>query len=170
MPTTMTLINTVTVGSGGATNITFSSIPQTYTDLCVKYSSRGSSGTAAAYAFMTFNSSTSNYVIRRLYGYSSSAGADASSAYNNGAILVGGSDMSAGAYGVGEIYIPSYRSSIYKATSNDAVDANNGAGGFRFLTALTWQDNSAITSINFEKEVGSFAQYSTFSLYGIKNS
>ena len=33
---TMTLIASNTVGSGGASSVTFSSIPQTYTDLVVK--------------------------------------------------------------------------------------------------------------------------------------
>ena len=37
---TMTPIQTVTVGSGGAANITFSNIPQTYTDLVIKISAR----------------------------------------------------------------------------------------------------------------------------------
>ena len=40
MPDTFSKITTVTVGSGGAANITFSSIPQVYTDLCIKISAR----------------------------------------------------------------------------------------------------------------------------------
>ena len=37
MATTYTLISSVTVGSGGAANIEFTSIPSTYTDLLLKY-------------------------------------------------------------------------------------------------------------------------------------
>ena len=40
MAVTYKLIETVTVGSGGAASIEFSSIPQTYTDLKVVYSLR----------------------------------------------------------------------------------------------------------------------------------
>ena len=39
MPT-FTKIETITVGSGGAASVTFSSIPQTFTDLVMKISSR----------------------------------------------------------------------------------------------------------------------------------
>ena len=37
---TLVKIQTVTVGSGGASSIDFTSIPQTYTDLCLVYSAR----------------------------------------------------------------------------------------------------------------------------------
>ena len=40
MATTYKAISTVTVGSGGAASITFSSIPATYTDLVLKISGR----------------------------------------------------------------------------------------------------------------------------------
>jgi hypothetical protein len=40
MALTYTAIKTVTVGSGGAANIDFTSIPQTYTDLVLKVSAR----------------------------------------------------------------------------------------------------------------------------------
>ena len=40
MATTFTKIASVTVGSGGASSIDFTSIPSTYTDLCVKLSTR----------------------------------------------------------------------------------------------------------------------------------
>ena len=40
MAVTHNLISTITVGSGGAASIDFTSIPQTYTDLLVKISLR----------------------------------------------------------------------------------------------------------------------------------
>ena len=42
MATTYTLISSVTVGSGGAASIEFTSIPSTYTDLVLKLSARSS--------------------------------------------------------------------------------------------------------------------------------
>jgi hypothetical protein len=45
MATTYTLINSsVTVGSGGAADIEFTSIPATYTDLLLVLSGRGTTG------------------------------------------------------------------------------------------------------------------------------
>ena len=40
MANTYTLISSVTVGSGGASSIDFTSIPATYTDLCLVWSGR----------------------------------------------------------------------------------------------------------------------------------
>jgi len=55
MATTYTLISSVTVGSGGAATMTFSSIPQTYTDLLVRVSARNTS-TSGSGLNMRFNS------------------------------------------------------------------------------------------------------------------
>ena len=74
---TMTALSTVTVGAGGAATISFSSIPQTYTDLKIVFSGR-SARTASAYdsLFVKFNSTTTTYAGRRLYGENGSAGSD----------------------------------------------------------------------------------------------
>ena len=45
---TMTKLATVTVGSGGSSTITFSNIPQNYTDLVVKASLRGTTTTTTS--------------------------------------------------------------------------------------------------------------------------
>ena len=45
MATTLNLISKQTVGSAGASSITFSNIPQTYTDLKVIISGRDARGT-----------------------------------------------------------------------------------------------------------------------------
>ena len=66
---TLVKIQTVTVGSGGASSIDFTSIPQTYTDLCVVLSARGTNaGTGANDGHLTFNSSSTGYSSRLLYG------------------------------------------------------------------------------------------------------
>jgi len=48
MPDTFVKIATVTVGSGGAATMAFSSIPSTYTDLCIKMSSRADADTVSS--------------------------------------------------------------------------------------------------------------------------
>jgi hypothetical protein len=58
MANTYTLISSVTVGSGGAANIEFTSIPQTYTDLLYKISGRLSVDSASA--FLRYNGTTTN--------------------------------------------------------------------------------------------------------------
>ena len=49
MANTFEQITTVTVGSGGASSIDFTSIPQTYTDLVIKTSARNTSTSTTMY-------------------------------------------------------------------------------------------------------------------------
>ena len=68
----MFLIQTITVGAGGASTIEFTSIPQTYTDLCIKLSNRqsGTGGSANVWDnyYMSFNGSSSSKSSRDLHG------------------------------------------------------------------------------------------------------
>ena len=62
MPDTFIKIASVTVGSGGASSIDFTSIPSTYTDLVVVHSLRGTNAAVYQQARIQFNGDTaSNY-------------------------------------------------------------------------------------------------------------
>jgi hypothetical protein len=168
MATTFTKIASVSVGSGGAATIDFTSIPSTYTDLVIKYSLR-CNGTNGAGAFY-FNSDTTNtnYASRRL-------GTDGSSAFSNNYAAPYGayadkSTYTASTFANGEIYIPNYRSSNNKSFSVDDVVENNATTADLFLTAGIWNNTAAITAVRIAGVVDSFVQYSTAMLYGIKNS
>ena len=171
MATTYEAIATVTVGSGGAANITFSSIPATYTDVLVKISARSSStgGAYDRYATMTFNGSTTSRSFRRLYGYGTTAGSD------NGtfgyAFSMSGTTGTASTFNNAEIYIPNYAGSTNKSFSIDGVSEQNSATvNYLDLTAGLWSNTAAITSIAFTPDTGNFAEFTTATLYGIKNS
>ena len=66
MPVTYQKIASVTVGSGGAASIDFTSIPSTYTDLALYHSLR--SDNSEDYYGLQFNSSSSSFSSRRLQG------------------------------------------------------------------------------------------------------
>ena len=80
MATTYKAIATVTVGSGGAANIEFTSIPATYTDLVIHLSGRTTRNDTADDIGIELNNvtptgfpdSSGNYTNRRLLGYSGS--------------------------------------------------------------------------------------------------
>jgi len=167
---TYTLISTQTVGAGGAASVTFSSIPQTYTDLVVKISARSArSAQQVDNLFMTFNSTTSGYTYRNLSGNgSSAASASYSSRYISLSLDAAGS--TANTFSNIETYIPNYTSANYKSISTDGVSENNASGAQMDLNATLWSNTAAITQIDIQPEVSTFVQYSTFSLYGIKNS
>jgi hypothetical protein len=165
MATTYTLISSVTVGSGGAANIEFTSIPATYTDLVLKVSPRISSTNSTVY--VDYNSSTSNQSWNRLYNSSGSVGGDTSSRQLITAVT---SDFTASTFGSTEIYIPNYASSNNKSSSVDTVQENNSSTNLQALIANLWSNSAAITAIRIVASSGTFVQYSTAYLYGISNA
>lgn len=166
MAVTYKLIQTITVGSGGAANIEFTSIPQTYTDLHLVISGRSADTIIACQ--VEFNGSTSSHSGRFLEG-------DGSTVYSYtttstiGAFITKSSDT-ASTFGSASIYIPNYTSSNHKSFSVDTTTENNATTAYPALFAKLWSNTSAITSILLKPQVANFAQYSSASLYGIKNS
>ncbi len=161
------LIATTTVGSGGASTIEFSSIPQTFTDLKVLFSGRRSMASVSFY--VSFNGATTNLSSRRLTG----SGSAASSSTNSSFIEIFGlnpSDYTASVFSNGEIYVPNYAGSTNKSVSIDSVSENNGAEAYSSLVAGLWSSTAAITSLTIYLPSGNFTQHSSASLYGIKNS
>ena len=174
MATTYTLISSVTVGSGGAANIDFTSIPATYTDLCLVVSARSArTGDFRDELHIRFNSdSGNNYTQRALNANGTSVGSSTVSATNylkKGTMPT--SDATASTFSNNQIYIPNYTSSNNKSVSSEQVTENNSAtNNFLEMYAGLWSNSAAITSITLSPEVSTFAQYSTAYLYGISNA
>lgn len=166
MANTFTKIASVTVGSGGASTIDFTSIPSTYTDLCLKVSSRLSETDTPV--SIRFNTSTSNFTWRRIYGnaatVSSQSGTDSYWFYTDT------SAQTASTFGSGEIYIPNYAGSTNKSVSSESLTENNGATAEMFMVAALWSNTAAINQITLVPLTGNFVQYSTATLYGISKS
>ena len=47
-------------------------------------------------------------------------------------------------------------------------DTNNATYGYVFFNSSLWQSTNAITSISMAPSSGTFNQYSSFALYGVK--
>jgi hypothetical protein len=159
--------STVTVGSGGAANIEFTSIPATYTDLVVKASLRGSTN-GNIDMLCEFNGVTTGYNFRWISGDGTSAGSANGASANAG--LMDMNNDTASTFASNELYIPNYLSSNNKSLSFDAVTENNATTAYRLLGARLSTITSAITSIKLLPQPGNFVQYSTATLYGIKSS
>lgn len=167
----MQLISSVTVGAGGASSIEFSSIPQTYTDLLIKISSR--SATSAVYDSLLIkpNGSTSSLSSRFLIGDGSTASSNNNTATAYVYYSVSAATSTSNTFGNADIYIINYASSNYKHIVSDGVSENNATNSGIGLNADLWTSSSAITSMTLALNSGStFAQYSTAYLYGITNS
>jgi hypothetical protein len=173
MPTpTFTLIASSTVGAGGASNITFSSIPSTYTDLSIVLSGRGNStgaGNTQNFFNIRPNGSTTNYTYKRLYNDGGTVASDSGSYSYLPSYLA-----TASTYGSTSIYIPNYASTTTgKSISVDTLFETNGTSIIMGFQALLWNDTTAISSvaltnvINSSGSASGFEQYSTAYLYGI---
>jgi hypothetical protein len=167
MPTTFTKIASVSVGVLGATSIDFTSIPSTYTDLMIYFSPRSTNVSATYGATIQFNSSSSNFSYRALYGNGSVAGSYADTASWLGEIPAATSTSNT--FGNVSIYIPNYAGSTNKSFSIDNVGENNGTAARADLIAELWTNTAAINSVKLQSAVN-FAQYTTAVLYGINKS
>lgn len=173
MPVTYNLIASNTLSSSAA-SVTFSAIPNTYTDLVLRYSIRTDfAGTNVAQARVTFNGTTSGYSRTTLTGNGASASSARATSQANFEPEEGSPSASntANTFGTTEIYIPNYLVSTNKAYGSFAVGENNTTSPvYMSVRAALWQNTSAITSITLTANAGNFVSGCAFFLYGIKNS
>jgi hypothetical protein len=162
---TMQLIQHQELGSAQA-SITFSSIPQTYTDLVLMVSGRFTTGTGGDLK-IEFNGSTTGYTHRQLFGNGSSASSSSGSGGYAG--RVNPSNSTANTFGNVQVYIPNFTSGNAKSWSVDTVDENNSAFASQNIIAGLWTGTAAITSLVISDFGGSLslAQFTSATLYGI---
>lgn len=171
MPATYEPIATTTLGSA-ASNITFSSIPGTYTDLRLIVTARcEAAGVNAQGMYLQYNNDTAtNYSNNQILGNGTSAIADFS---NNNSIIQCGDlpagNISSSIFSLTTIDIFSYAGSTFKTclTTNSA-DMNTGTTASRVWRLVgLWRSTSAITSIKIYPSGSNFSIGTTATLYGI---
>ena len=163
-------IATTTVGSGGAADVTFSSIPSTYTHLQVRAIARSTAVQTSTNCYLRFNSdSGSNYSTHYLLGQgtSASAGAETSTAYIYTGALIAASSTASSFEGSVIDVLDYANTNKYKTVRTLAGWDANGSG-FIALWSGSWRNTNAVTSITLLPATGNFAQYSHFALYGVK--
>jgi hypothetical protein len=163
-------IATVTVGSGGASSISFTSIPSTYQHLQLRGIIKNTSSTT--FAAMRFNSdSASNYSAHYLDGDGATATAGAASNYDKSYFGYAGTSSQTNIFGVSVVDILDYKDTNKFKTVRilTGVDVN-GSGGYVELSSSSWRSTSAITDINVFFGSNNFAEYSQIALYGIKGN
>lgn len=177
MPNTFTLIASATVGSGGASSIDFTNIPQTYTDLFVQVSGRTTNwGYSYNNLYLSINGvpSGSAYANRILYSVGSTTGSFSQSGTSQ--LLIGATPSTASTantFSNVTCYLQNYTGSTNKSSSSDGASPRNSATNgdtFLNLCAGLWESTPAITSLYLTSDQSTFVQYSTAYLYGISNS
>jgi len=159
-------IATVTVGSGGAADVTFSSIPATYTHLQIRGISNNS---AAQSTYIRLNGDTaSNYSWHVLYGNGSSTFSANSTSSNIMYSMY--SSTTASIFGVTVTDILDYKDTNKYTTIRVLTGYDTNGAGDVLLYSGNWRSTSAVTSIVLFPASGNFNQYSQFALYGIKGA
>ena len=177
MANTFYLIQAYDLLVNTAGGVTFSAIPQTYTDLLIKFSIRSNrTGQNSDDLKVTINSST-DYNNIRLFGLNGSTSQDggAGSLYNY--LGVGTAvDAAAGAFSSGQYLIPNYTNTSYpKVVNSYAIASNNVNNTYQSIIGnmTNIANNAAVTSINiqgYNATSGTLLAGSTIRLYGLKNS
>jgi len=173
MANTFTLIASSTV-STPSYSVTFSSIPQTFTDLKLVFSTRSDYGSGGQEVEIALNSITTGYTSTLLYTNNSSSvgSAQSSNPFFTWSGGMAASGATSNTFGNSEIYIPNYTGSTAKSASTDSVTENNGTGVFLNFAAHVSTNTAAVTSITLYawQSFINFAANSTFYLYGVKNA
>ena len=173
---THVLIASQTLASSAA-SVTFSSIPQTYTDLVLRVSARtdrsGQQSDGLIWYYNTTSGSASaSYTT--LYG----SGSAAASSRNNGNFgeladyTTDGATSTANSFGNLELYIPNYTTTGTKPASAFGVTETNATTAYMGATAALFASSiGAVTSLLiYPGWSTNFVSGSSFYLYGIKNS
>ena len=162
-------ISTVTVGAGGASSITFSSIPSTYKHLQVRLIARGSDSTNNNIVYKFNGDTAANYSDHALFADGSTVSAFANAnASASGFIAISNSSRAANTFSACVFDLLDYaNTNKYKTVRTLSGREDNSAGAVLFSSG-SWRSTSAVTSIVFNPSLGNFTQYSSFALYGIK--
>jgi hypothetical protein len=166
-------IATATVGSGGTTTVTFSSIPSTYTHLQLRFIARANYAGNMFSGAMRYNSdSGANYSWHAIYGSgNTSVVAYGVTGYTyDYSINVMGTNTS-NTFGSNVVDILDYKNTNkFKTIRTLTGGDGNGSGSVGLMSTL-WQSTAAINSISISTAgYGDFLQYSHFALYGIKGA
>jgi hypothetical protein len=162
----------VTVGSGGASSIEFTSISSSYQHLQVRIIGRGTdtANTGGRYINVRFNGdSAGNYASHQLRGDGGSADASGfvSTAQIYGQRMANGY-LSTNVFGALVFDLLDYSSTSKNKTYRGVGGWDSNGSGQILVTSGAWFSTSAITSIAMTLESGNWAQYSTAALYGVK--
>jgi hypothetical protein len=171
-------IATVSVGGGGSSTISFTSIPSTYKHLQIRWIAQTNRGT---FGFddlkFNFNSDTgSNYTFHTVYGNGASAVADNAINANAARMYNGAGTQVSGAWwasGVADLLDYADTNKFKTMRTLVGCDLNGNSPGTLHgrmdLFSNLYRSTTAISSITIASDTAStFQNYTQFALYGIK--
>ncbi len=165
-------IQTVTVGSSGASVIEFSSIPNTYAHLEIRGVGRIATTSASTMNIgVQFNGNGSNYSWHWVYstGATPLIVAGAGNDTTSFVLRLPMDNTQSNTYGPIKMSILDYantnKNKTMRCISGAALD---GVVDVVWYTSGAWYNTSAISSIQLSPQSGNFKERTTLALYGIK--
>ena len=158
------LIERIEVGSGGASSIEFTGIPQDGKDLILSISSRQAAASALKWYSLNFNNASVTESFLFLQGNGSAVNTYSYSEINY--IYSQADSTTADTFSSASIYISNYASSTTKSLSVDNATENNGTTAYLQFGAASIALTSAISSIQIDPN-STFMEHTTASLYKV---
>jgi hypothetical protein len=150
--------------STGENIITLSSIPQTYTDLVIKFSARGSASNQYELLYVLINGTSDNAGSAVHMGFPTY-----SATYNfMNAGYPTDAASTANVFGPIEYYLPNYtKPSVQKSFLFNGGSEMQTSSIQQYFGGILTNQTAAITSLSFNGEYGTFLANTTIYLYGI---
>jgi hypothetical protein len=164
--------------SSSSSSISFSNIPQTYTHLQIRATTRNDrADTGAQSTTLSFNGDTThtNYRSHLLYYAASTANPSAEanqlSGYYASIGYTAAANMTANVFGLHIIDILDYANTSKNTTVRTifGLDSNSATAGYVGLVSSLWMNTAAVSSISMTTlPAANFVANTSVSLYGIK--
>jgi hypothetical protein len=160
-------IATVTVGSGGSSSITFSSIPSTYTHLQVRGIGRSTNGDTGGDSVSVSLNGDTTYRSHYLFGEGAGGGQAGTDTIRNYIARV---PVQANTYSAFVCDILDYANTNKFKTGRSFFGFDANGSGSVYLSSFLYQSTTAVSSLTLTIYGGyTFAQYTQVALYGIKS-
>jgi hypothetical protein len=161
-------IASTTVGSGGVANVTFSSIPSTYTHLQLRYTIRNEAASDTVLLNFNNDSTNANYAKHQLRGSGSASSAVGQASVVPELPTAPYLGITANVYNATVVDILDYANTNKNTTLRSLGGYDANGSGWIWLTSGLWMNTAAVSTIKIYAESGDIAEYSSFALYGIK--
>tara|TARA_R110000782_G_scaffold261065_1_gene352508 strand:- start:245 stop:751 length:507 start_codon:yes stop_codon:yes gene_type:complete len=161
------LIETINVGSGGATSLEWLNIPQDGSDLMIQMSARGNDTNRNIGMRLYYNNdfTQGNYKFTNLVANGS--GEFAGSGSFAPPIQIQGDSSTTNVFSSSSIYITNYAATSRKGLKSESITENNAALATMAILSGQYTPTSPITRIKLVTDAVSFLQHSTASLYKV---
>lgn len=163
-----------TIGSGGASGVTFANIPQQYTHLQIKIMGRGTASFSpglSAYFQLNGDGTAANYAVHGLFGDGSGAYSSAATSAGTMSIQQALADSSTAAniFGVAIFDLLDYTSTTKNKVAKIIGGWDRNGGGRAILQSAVYFSTAAITQIIVGTD-GNLVEGTRVDLYGITTS